>query len=457
MFWNNSQVAFQSFSLCLVACLLFTFALISPVSADNNDLVVQDIRLGVHPDKTRLVLDVDREVAIKAFKMTNPNRIVLTLPKSQWNVPFKSGERRLGAVSSIRYSNTLGGEGRLSLELGYSVTIDQTLVLPSKDGDGKRIVIDLKRINSEVFIDEARRDEGERLLADAGYTSGGVVQPIPKPDINGRAAQDKSVIAGFVPSTKPGARLSKNHGVRPHNNSNTSKSNGKFVIVLDPGHGGRDPGASSKSGVIEAAVVLAVAKEIKAELDKLNRYQTVLTRSGDTSIKLTDRVKFARSNNADLFISIHADSLEGQPKIRGSSVYTLDDKASDKQAALLAKKENRADILLGVDLSDHSKQVNDILINLALRESKNASIRFSRILMPEIGKVAPLMRTNQRSASFVVLKAPDVPSVLLELGYLTNESDVANLQSAKWRKRIAKAIVYSIESYFGYEVAELKG
>jgi len=435
-------------ALNLLAGVLVMVALSGGAVASDQSLKVFDVRLGVHPDKTRVVLDVDSPAEITAFRLINPNRIVMTLPEVDWQVPFASGERRLGAVSSVHYGSIIGGEGRLTLELGYPVEIAQTLSLNSKDGQGHRIVIDLKRTSAKTFVAQARQDRGQSLFAAADLKT--IVQPLPKPAAGPAAAGDGAdslVTAGLKPALTLADEADQAADLRAE----------KFVIVIDPGHGGRDPGALSESGVEEAAVVLAMAKQLKQDLDKSGRYLAVLTRTDDTSLKLRERIEFARKQDADLFISIHADSLDNAPNVRGASVYTLDEDASDKEAAALAKKENRADIILGVDLSTHSRTVNDILIKLAMRESKNASVRFSQLLMPQIGRVTPLMRTNLRSAGFAVLKAPDVPSVLLELGYLSNASDEENLQSQTWRKNVSKSITRAIDLFFGYEVADLNG
>lgn len=434
----------------LIACVFALSALAAPAHAADK-ITVYDIRLGVHPDKTRIVLDVDHAAAFTAFKLVNPNRVVLTMPDVDWQVPFESGDRRLGAVSAVQYGNIIGGEGRLAFHLNYPVEVAETLILPGSDGSGNRIVIDLTRTSADTFQQQARDDQGTRLFADleeaeqtpaaAGTAANTTVEPAPKPDLK-TAAVDNLATA----TLKPGLTIA--NGRQPKD---------KLVIVLDPGHGGRDPGALSTTGTQEADVVLAMAKQLKTKLDKSGRYKAVLTRTDNSSVKLRDRIVFARAQGADLFISIHADSLESHTDVRGASVYTLDEKASDKEAAALAKKENRADIILGVDLSNQSDVVNKIFIDIAQRESKAASLRFTRILMPQLGQVTPLMRTSMRSAGFAVLKAPDVPSVLLELGYLSNAQDEENLTSKAWRSNVADAILESIDRFFGYEVAELKG
>jgi N-acetylmuramoyl-L-alanine amidase len=224
------------------------------------------------------------------------------------------------------------------------------------------------------------------------------------------------------------------------------------TIVIDPGHGGIDPGAISRSGTSEKDVVLAFAKTLKEELETSGRYRVLMTRTEDVFLSLRDRVRVARSNSADLLVVIHADSLRSA-KARGATVYTVSEKASDAEAEALAHNENRADVIAGVDLAAENGEITDILIDLAQRETKNYSVSFAKTLVKELKPVARLNSRPIRSAGFRVLKAPDVPSVLLELGYLSNRSDENLLLSQKWRGKVAGAVTAAIERYFGTHLA----
>jgi N-acetylmuramoyl-L-alanine amidase len=220
------------------------------------------------------------------------------------------------------------------------------------------------------------------------------------------------------------------------------------VVVLDPGHGGLDPGASSRSGTLEKDVVLAFARAVKENLEATQRYSVLMTRDSDSFISLADRVRFARRQHADLLIAIHADALRG-PTVRGATVYTLSEKASDAEAQALAEKENGVDILAGVAHAEDSEQIAGILIDLTQRETKNSSVFLARRLVRQLKPVTLLTGHPHRSAGFRVLKAPDVPSVLLELGYLSNRADERLLRSTEWRRKMAKAMVGAVDSYFG--------
>ncbi|MBO5443154.1 MAG: N-acetylmuramoyl-L-alanine amidase [Alphaproteobacteria bacterium] len=221
----------------------------------------------------------------------------------------------------------------------------------------------------------------------------------------------------------------------------------KKVIVLDPGHGGKDPGAIGYSGVYEKNITLAMAKELKKILDKEGKYKVYLTRSTDIFIPLRDRVKIARRYNADLFLSIHADSAVNR-SAKGLSVYTLSETASDKEAAALAERENKVDVIAGLNLVEHSKEVSDILINLAQRETMNRSSEFATFMVQEMRKSVKLVDNTHRFAGFAVLKAPDVPSVLLEMGYLSNRTEERLLKQQNYRKKLAASTNKAIEKYF---------
>ena len=224
--------------------------------------------------------------------------------------------------------------------------------------------------------------------------------------------------------------------------------------MLDPGHGGIDPG-TNPNGVPEKEVVLAFAKALKAKLAATGRYEVYLTREDDTFVPLRERVEFAQKKGAGLFLSIHADYFPNQTeKTTGATVYTLSEQASDEEAKELAAKENFSDALAGIELpNDSDEVVANILIDLAQRETQNRSTLFARSIVGELASRSALHTRRLRSAGFRVLKAPDVPSVLLELGFLSNPDDEKRLTSDAWRDRIADGVVGSIDGYFAKRIA----
>ncbi len=228
------------------------------------------------------------------------------------------------------------------------------------------------------------------------------------------------------------------------------------MIILDPGHGGIDPGAASADGVTEKEVVLAFAKTLRQKLEAKGDYQVYLTREGDTFLALRERVEFAQSKGANLFVSIHADSFPKHAnEASGATVYTLSERASDDEAKELAAKENFSDAIAGVELpTDRDEVVANILIDLAQRETQNRSIVFARSVVGEMS-AAELHRKSLKSAGFRVLKSPDVPSVLLELGFLSNPDDEKRLTSEAWRGAMADKVGAAIDAYFAKRVARM--
>ena len=392
----------------LTACfygLLLILVLQTPLVESGQadpEIKVTNARVGVHPDKTRFVIDLSTEVEFRVFTLASPYRIVIDLPQVEWRLPFKSGTQGAGAVDGIRYDLFKAGTSRIVLDLNKPLSVDAAFLISAKEGRGQRLVVDMTPTTKDLFQKTAGWPVDKPKTAKTRTTK---IVPIPRPK-------------------KP-----------------------RHIVVLDPGHGGKDPGATGVSGSQEAKLVLDMAKELKTQLESTGHFQVYLTRSDDTSLKLRDRVQFARDKKAHLFLSIHADSIDRRD-IRGASIYTLSETASDKEAEELAKKENEADVLLGVDMGTNSDEVNDILIDLAMRDTMNSSVRAAKTLAGEVKKTTKVVKNVHRSASLVVLKAPDVPSVLIELGYLSNKEDEKNLADEKWQGRMAKSIVKGVEGYF---------
>lgn len=221
----------------------------------------------------------------------------------------------------------------------------------------------------------------------------------------------------------------------------------QHVIVLDPGHGGVDPGAIGVSGVYEKDISLSVAHELARELENNPRYRVILTRHSDTFVELHKRVARARAAEADLFLSIHADALPS-PEMRGASVFTLSERASDKEAAALAARENKVDLIVGIDLSHQAPEVTNILLDLTRRETNNLSISLARRLVSELGQEAVMLEHSHRSAGFAVLKAPDIPSALVELGCLSNREEERLLRGRPYQQKLTSSLVRSINGFF---------
>jgi N-acetylmuramoyl-L-alanine amidase len=226
------------------------------------------------------------------------------------------------------------------------------------------------------------------------------------------------------------------------------------LIVIDPGHGGIDNGTRAASGELEKSIVLEFSLLLREHIEKSGKYRVFMTRTDDTFIPLAERVNMARARQAGLLISIHADALaRGDGDAQGATIYTLSDTASDAASARLAESENRADAIAGLDLSAEPDDVAGILFDLALRETKTFSVQFARGLVAEMRNAARMHKDPLRSAGFRVLRAPDVPSVLIELGFVSNRGDLKLLTSDAWRSRTAASVARAIETYFAKRVA----
>jgi N-acetylmuramoyl-L-alanine amidase len=221
----------------------------------------------------------------------------------------------------------------------------------------------------------------------------------------------------------------------------------RFTVVIDPGHGGIDPGTTGVSGVFEKDVVLDTARRVARRLEASKRYRVVLTRTTDEFIALADRVARARAVGGELFLSVHADALPDH-EMRGASVFTLSERASDQEAAALAARENKVDLIAGIDLSRHAPEVSSILIDLARRQTNNQSIRLARDLVGELEQDVRMLNNSHRSAGFAVLKAPDIPSALVEIGCLSNREEDVMLRTPSYRQKVATGLARSVNDYF---------
>ncbi len=368
---------------------------------------VNDVRLGQNGPHTRLVIELSEAVDYDLFFLNDPKRTVIDLPSIDW--PQDRPIAVKGAVAGLRFGEFKETVSRVVLDLARPVRVAKAFTLPPTAGFPHRLVIDLAPTSEADFVAlvDARKKAD---MAQAGKA----VQAAPP------------FVAQPLATPRP--------------------KNKKRVIVVDAGHGGVDPGAHGVK-VHEKHVVLSFAQELARQLRATGQYSVHLTRDRDVYIPLRERVNIARRKDADLFISIHADSIQ-RKNVRGLSIYTLSETASDREAAALARKENRSDIIAGIDFGDQPAEVTNILIDLAQRETKNLSVKFAGLVVKKVkGKTTLLDRTH-RFAGFRVLKAPDVPSVLIELGFLTNRSDERQLQSSKWRRNVAGGLVEAVNGYF---------
>ncbi|MDP3895712.1 MAG: N-acetylmuramoyl-L-alanine amidase [Mesorhizobium sp.] len=352
--------------------------------------------------RTRIVLHFDREPTVKWFLLRGPHRIVIDLPESVFAIDQGDLKPR-GLVTGVRYGHLEEGRSRLIISGKGPFAVEALQVLANETSPGFRLVVDMAAASAAVF------DTALSIQADK---------------------------TGSTSAAPKGDRLVATAGSAPR----------KFTIAIDPGHGGIDGGAESAAGTIEKEITLAFGLELKALLEATGTYNIIMTRDKDEFLRLDDRVRIARQAGADLFISIHADTI-GVRGVHGATVYTVSDRASDAEAKALAERENLADSVAGVDDGGENRQVVDILADLARRETHAFSIRFARSLVGQLSSAIELIKNPHRQAGFKVLRAPDVPSVLVELGYLSNARDEERLIDPEWRKKAVKSISSAITGF----------
>ncbi|MDB5509946.1 MAG: N-acetylmuramoyl-L-alanine amidase [Hyphomicrobiales bacterium] len=367
-------------------------------------------------DQTRLVFDLSSPVEADAFVMVDPDRVIIDLPEVNFQLDPRAGQTQprtrgrrgapapkatTGVISSYRFGLFAPGKSRIVIDLAKPARVVRAITEAGPDGR-HRLQIDLAPIDAATFRRTARATVRDL--------------PVDRPA-----------------AAKPEA---------------TAAADARPLVVIDPGHGGIDSGAQGIGSVIEKTLVFDFSKILEGQLKESGKYRVQLTRNADVFVSLADRVKFARDANAALFISIHADTISEAAGVSGATVYTVSDKASDAQAAKLAEKENDADSAAGLGGTEDGADVSDILFDLTRRETRAYSHVFARSLVNYWSQAGRLNKNPMRSAGFLVLKAPDVPSVLLELGYLSSEKDIAALMKPQWREKAAGAIAEAIDKFF---------
>jgi N-acetylmuramoyl-L-alanine amidase len=455
-------------------------------------------RLGEHDAAQRLVIDLTKPVEFKIFTLSDPSRVVVDMPEIDWHQLDHDAPLQGGTVTRVRYGVLKPGISRLVVDAATPLKVRSAFMIEPREGYAYRLVVDLEPDTAIAPPPVVAPMVATPLVAAAAVDSA-PPPPLLKPTAPSRVAAAPMTLpapppvalpvpAPIASAPPPVAAPAPPPPMRaPPRESTPSllpslstpamaapltrgtfesaavvvpimpapaappvarhRADNRHVVVIDAGHGGVDPGAISLGGVYEKSITLGVAQEIEHQLTASGRYKVVMTRTDDTFVRLRERVAIARQVDADLFISIHADSLNDH-SIGGMSIYTLSETASDREAEALAAKENKADIIAGVDLRDESPQVSTILIDLAQRETKNLSAKLARFVIDEIGRDRRLLPRPHRFAGFAVLTAPDVPSVLIELGYLSNRTDEHELLDPLYRQRMGRGIVRALDGYF---------
>jgi N-acetylmuramoyl-L-alanine amidase len=417
---------------CIGLALLFLLSGYRlPMAGAANLPVATAARVAGDESRTRFVADLTAPVGYTVYVLPDPYRVVIDLPQVSFEMDQESGRNTRGLVSEYRYGPVAEGRSRIVLDTNGPVLIEKSFILEPEAGQPARIVVDLVKSSEADFAARLQADEPASLAA-----------------IGGASAEAEVETASPQPRPRPGSEAS----ALPDEKPARTRSEGRRLVVIDPGHGGIDPGAIGVGKTKEKDVVLAYGLALRKVLEAVPGLDVVMTRSDDRFLTLKERVRIARENEADLFIAIHADTVRG-PEARGATIYTLSEKASDAEAEALAHKENRADIIAGVDLETENEEVTDILIDLVQRESKTHALVFAKKAVAEMKPVTAFTGKPMRSAGFMVLKAPDVPSVLVELGYLSSRHDEKQLTSPAWRQEVAEAMGRAVEKFFAQQLA----
>jgi N-acetylmuramoyl-L-alanine amidase len=368
---------------------------------------VMDVRVTVTPERARLVIDLAAKTEFALVSLSGPDRLAIDVRAATFSVPEPSGKPAgEGVISDYLVEQAGPDRVRTTLTLSAPAQVQQAYVLDPFEDQPARLVVDIIPATAEEFAanvakDLAASDTATPDVADIPTPAGGSELPI---------------------ATRP-------------------------LVVIDPGHGGIDSGAETAGGIKEKDIVLAFALRLQELLVSSGRFDVALTREDDTFLRLEERVALARTNKADIFISIHADSFQ-EPEIRGASVYTRDENATDVLDKVLADNENKTDIIAGFAMPQMGPEVVDILLDLMRREMRHQSYSLAQAIVHQLEPSVELRRFPVRQADFFVLQAPDVPSVLVELGFLSNATDMANLMQGDWQDRTADALARGISSYF---------
>ncbi|WP_216644757.1 N-acetylmuramoyl-L-alanine amidase [Candidatus Thiodictyon syntrophicum] len=403
----------------LLAVLLpLLLLLLSPTLA-AEPVRVTGVRVTPAPDKTRLVLALSAKVTPQIFLLAGPDRLVIDL-----------ADARLAA----RLPKPAGGDPNLSgLRSGV------------REGDDLRIVLDLKRpVGIKSYAVAAAAAQGPRLVVDLIPAAGS------KNDADARADTD-TVTAAAVAAAAEALNASTPPSAQPPPRTK-ARARGRaartLVVAIDAGHGGADPGAIGPHGTREKDITLAIARRLAALVAKEPGMRAVLIRNSDTFVPLRGRIRKARKHNADLFVSIHADAFDS-PRARGSSVFTLSRRGASSEAAKwLADKENSADRVGGVDLGEHDDQLATVMLDMVQNAAQERSVKAAGAVLSNLSRLGATHNQGVQKAGFVVLKSPDIPSILVETAFISNPGEEARLRSGAQQQRLAAAILAGIKQYF---------
>jgi N-acetylmuramoyl-L-alanine amidase len=382
--------------------------------------------------RTKFVIGLEHTVEFQVFSLTNPNRVFVELPDVMLRLPAQPGEAAVGLVKSFRGGVSAPGKARVVIDVTGPVVVEKAEVQRSADGKTANLVLDIVPAGLMASLAEffGGSSTNNRLAMKSGVSAlgaGDVQPPMPRPAVSPQVR----ALGAFKP-----------------------------VIVLDPGHGGDDTGAQ-KNGTVEKDVVLAFSLMLRDKLNATGRYKVLMTRDKDVFVELNKRREFAEHHMASLFVAVHADYA--QSSARGATIYSLRESVSNALQRS-ARGEVAESVLSGVELDKVRKvegdvgTIREILADLARREvdvTRDRTGVFVKSVIEFMGESTSLKDNPDRSAAFVVIKSAKIPSILIELGYVTNQEDAALLKSAPWREKVSASIVTAIDNYFSHQLARL--
>ena len=435
MFNPGTGVRWLRCALLAVAAMLATSGPVAPANAQDLPSIVA-ARVSTTPERGRLVVDLTATTQFAIAFLDNPNRIAIDVKAGA--IPTVAPQPVSGAGLVTGYSTSMAEEGRARTELVLSgpAVVQQAYVLDAVGDQPARLIVDLIPTTDLDFRARVAADLAKSLARAGGdATASSDTASSPPPEM---------IASPAPPSEQPSAAPA------PDADNAMIAAEGKPLIVLDPGHGGVDNGATAPDGVHEKNITLTFALQLRQLLVATGLFDVALTRDDDTYLTLNERVNIARQNKADLFISLHADTF-AQADIRGASIYTRDERATDILDKILADGENRADIVAGYVQADAKPAVVDLLVDLMRRQVRQQAYEAASAIVAAMQPSVALRRFPVRQADFFVLQAPDIPSMLIELGFLSNADDITNLESEDWRNKVVDAIVQGVEAYFRAE------
>ncbi|MBY0475521.1 MAG: N-acetylmuramoyl-L-alanine amidase [Nitrosomonas sp.] len=441
--------------------LIFFYCwMLSSQSVLAANATVQSVRVGLTPDYTRITLESDLPLDYELSMLDNPHRVVIDLNNTKLNPVLHTLPQQVDAidpfVQNIRIGQFTPHVIRLVFDLKAHV-VPRTFVVPPKENFAYRLILDIYHPHKAAKVDFNNR---AHPAASADLETD-VLDKLVSSLIHGNNKR-KPNPTQLIPPSPPRLQLQQANQAKqpgsfqaaqsrkPHSTPPKSMVPRIIIVAIDPGHGGKDPGAVGKQGTYEKDITLAIARKLKGKIDKEPNMRAVLTRDGDHYISLPQRRIIARRANADLFVSIHADA---NPKshAHGSSVFTLSEHgATSTTASWLADKENSVDgdLMGGIDITSKSKDIKELLLDLSLNAAINDSVKLAEYVLKQLSNINHLHKRNVEQAGFAVLKSPDIPSILVETAFLSNPKEEVKLRSGDYQSKMADAMFLGIKNYF---------